>query len=440
LVESSLYNVPPGAVVTSALVFAMLRHLDIFTPAQRLTLAAATALVLVTGALEAAGAPNVALFVLAALGLAALAALVGEAVEQVGARLGPGPTGLLQSSIGNLPELLVGIFALRAGLTAVVQAALIGSVLGNVLLVLGIAFLTGGARHGAQRFDPEAPRMLVTLLTLAAGATLVPTLASRLETPAAHHTAALSDITAVVLLLVYLASIPFWLSGGPHPVPPAERGPLGPTASAASTSPLPARPQPGRGAARAEGTAGHATEGTTAPATEGTTAPGRAAAATSSPRRGAPWPLGPAVAVLAAAGVASGVVSDWFVSSLTPATKSLGISPVFTGLVIVAIASNAVENVAGIRFAWKARPDYAISTILNSPLQITLLLTPVLVLISPLIGPAHLTLVFPPLLVVALAVAVVVVGVVVYDGEYSWLEGVALIALYVVVGAAFWWG
>jgi Ca2+:H+ antiporter len=94
--------------------------------------------------------------------------------------------------------------------------------------------------------------------------------------------------------------------------------------------------------------------------------------------------------------VASGAVSDWFVTALTPATRTLGISPMFTGLVIVALASNAVENAAGIRFAWKARPDYAISTILNSPLQITLLLTPVLVLVSPLIGPAHLTLVFPP--------------------------------------------
>jgi Ca2+:H+ antiporter len=152
------------------------------------------------------------------------------------------------------------------------------------------------------------------------------------------------------------------------------------------------------------------------------------------------WPVGLALGVLAGAGLASGAVSDWFVTALTPATRSLGISPMFTGLVIVALASNAVENAAGIRFAWKARPDYAISTILSSPLQITLLLTPVLVLISPLLGPAHLTLVFPPLLVVALAVAVVVVAIVVYDGEYSWLEGVALIALYVIVAAALWWG
>lgn len=340
-------------------------------------LIAAGVLVAATVGAKEAGAPGAAVFGLSALALALLAALVGASIEQVGERLGPGPTGLLQSSLGNLPELLVGIFALRAGLTSVVQAALVGSVLSNVLLVLGIAFLSGGVRHGTQRFSPEAPRMLVTLLTLAVASMLVPTLASRLDTPAVHHSAALSDATAAVLLVVYAASIPFWLGGGPEPHEQSER------------------------------------------------------------RRGR---LGAAVVVLAGASIASGFVSDWFVSSLTPATRSLHISQVFTGLVIIAIASNAVENVAGIRFAWRARPDYAISAILNSPLQVTLLLTPLLVLVSPVIGPAHLTLVFSPLLIAAVAIAVVVVTVVVYDGEYSWLEGVALIALYALSAAAFWWG
>ena len=106
----------------------------------------------------------------------------------------------------------------------------------------------------------------------------------------------------------------------------------------------------------------------------------------------------------------------------------------------MAIASNAVENFAGVRFAWKARSDYAVSTILNSPLQIALFLTPVLVLASAFFGTSQLTLVFPPLLVAALAVAVIVAVVVIYDGEYSWLEGVALIALYVIIATAFWWG
>jgi Ca2+:H+ antiporter len=351
--------------------------------------------------MAAASAPDVARFIVSACALAFLAALVGGSIEQIGERLGPGPTGLLQSSIGNLPELLVAIFALRSGLTTVVQAALVGSVLGTLLLVLGAAFLSGGLRHGDQSFRPEAPRML----TLAVGAALVPTLAARLDTPAVHHTAALSDVTAVVLLLVYIASIPFWLRGGPGQLQTHAKA----TVPSGDTGPI--------------------------VATEAGSLPG----SFTGPSAGC-WSLRMAITILAVAGVASGFVSDWFVSSLIPATHSLGISPVFTGLVIVALASNAVENAAGIRFAWKARPDLAISTILNSPLQITLFLIPVLVLVSPVIGPAHLTLVFPPLLVAALAVGVVVVGVVVYDGEYSWMEGVALVALYVIVATAFWWG
>lgn len=355
---------------------------------QKQAIGAAVALSAASAVLQVVSSAQVVRFIVSAMALAALAVLVGQAIEQVGEHLGPGPTGLLQSSLGNLPELLVGVFALRAGLTSVVQAALVGSVLGNVLLVLGIAFVSGGIRHGPQRFRPEAPRMLITLLTLAVAAMLVPTLAVRLDTPAVHHAGALSDIAAVVLLLVYLASIPFWLAGGPG----HSHGP------------------------------------------DHQSAPDRAERGTAS------WPIGLAIGVLAGAAVASALVSDWFVAALTPATRSMGISPVFTGLVIVAIASNAVENVAGIRFAWKARPDYAISTILNSPLQVALFLTPVLVLLSPVLGPAHLTLVLPSLLLAAIAVAVLVVAVVIYDGEYSWLEGVALLALYALIAAAFWWG
>ncbi len=404
----------PDVAVTSAQVDDMPSTTDALGTSQRLAIAGAGIFTAASGVMDAASAPDVARFIVSACALAFLAALVGESIEQIGERLDPGPTGLLQSSIGNLPELLVAIFALRSGLTTVVQAALVGSVLGTLLLVLGAAFLSGGLRHGDQMFRPEAPRMLVTLLTLAVGAALVPTLAARLDTPAVHHTAALSDVTAVILLLVYVASIPFWLRGGPDQYQP----------SAETSAPQIAT----------------ATAVATAVATPAEAAERRALARSAMQTAAGGWSLSTAIAVLAAAGVASGFVSDWFVSSLIPATRSLGISPVFTGLVIVAIASNAVENAAGIRFAWKARPDLAVSTILNSPLQITLFLMPVLVLVSPIIGPAHLTLVFPPLLVAALALGVVVVGVVVYDGEYSWLEGVALIALYVIIATAFWWG
>src|SRR5205085_4351820 len=126
-------------------------------------------------------------FVMSAAALALLAALVGEATDQVGARLGPGATGVLQSALGNLPELFVGIFALRAGLINVIQAALVGSILGNSLFVLGLAFFLGGLRHGTQRFGSGSPRMIANLTLLAVGALAVPTLVFGLHTPAAGH-------------------------------------------------------------------------------------------------------------------------------------------------------------------------------------------------------------------------------------------------------------
>lgn len=345
----------------------------------RLTLIGAAALTAAAGGAVAAGAGAVTRFVIAGLALAALAAVVGQSIEQVGERLGPGPTGLLQSTLGNLPELFVGLFALHRGLTGVVRAALVGSVLGNAVLVLGIAFVAGGLRHGTQRFDAEAPRLNASLLLLVVAALLVPTLAFHLGTPAAAHSEALSDDLAVILLIVYALSVPYNLRRRTEPAPIATGGDQ-------------------------------------------------------------PWPLPLSVVVLALGSLGAAVASDWFVNPLQQATKSLGLSQTFTGLVVVAIASNAVENAVGVRFALKAKPEYAVSTTLNSPLQVALLLTPVLVLVSQAVGPAKLTLVFPPLLVAALAISATVVTVVIYDGEYTWIEGVALIGLYCILVAAFWWG
>ena len=355
-------------------------------PTLRNSLLVAAALVAGAGLTEATGAPATARFAVSALALACLAAVVGEAIEAIGERVGPGGTGLLQSSVGNLPELLVGIFALRRGLVRVVQAALVGSVLGNLLLVAGVAFVVGGLRHGTQRFEPEEPRLYGSLLLVAVGALVVPTLAHHLDTPAARHSRALSEIDAVVLLALYAASALYLLRSG--------RGRRDPGAHAAGTLPA----------------------------------------------RDGGVPLFAAIGVLVAAGAGAAVVSDWFVGALEPATRALGISPVFTGLVIVAIASNAVENAVSVRFAFRAQPAYALATTLASPLQIALLLTPVLVLVSGAVGPTPLTLVFPPLLVAALAIGTLVVVVVVYDGEYTWIEGIALVGLYAMVAAAFWWG
>jgi Ca2+:H+ antiporter len=326
-------------------------------------------------------------FVVAGLALAALAAVIGQAIEAVGEHLGAGATGLLQSTLGNLPEFFVSIFALNNGLDQVVRAALVGSILGNAVLVLGCAFVAGGLRHGPQRFDPTESRLYGSLLLVAVAALLVPTLAHHLDTPAAAHTTVLSDLCAGVLLFIYACSVPFTLRLSSKTAPaPSEAVPSGP----------------------------------------GTSPPGP--------------PLRLSLILLLAASAAAAVVSDWFVNALEPAIRTLGLNQTFTGLVVVAIASNAVEHAVGVRFALKAKPDYAMSTTLSSPLQVALLLIPLLVLVSNFVGPTPLTLVFPALLVTALGVATLVVVTVVYDGEYTWIEGVALIGLYVMLAAAFWWG
>jgi Ca2+:H+ antiporter len=143
--------------------------------------------------------------------------------------------------------------------------------------------------------------------------------------------------------------------------------------------------------------------------------------------------------MLAIAGVGAAFVSDWFVAALTPAIDVLHLSQAFAGLVIVAIASNAVENVVGIQLAAKNKSDYALSVILQSPIQIALVLAPVLVLVAPLVG-ASFTLVLSPLLIAVLALSVIVTVVVVFDGESTWLEGVTLVALYGICATAFFWG
>ena len=338
-----------------------------------------------TGILDAKPVGTVLPFAVAALALAALATLVGRCVDALGDRLGAGATGVVQSALGNLPELFVCIFALRAGLVDVVRAAIVGSVLSNVLLVLGLAFVVGGLKHGTQRFDAERARSTGLLLLLAVAALLLPALTSSLHTPARGHELALSRVTAVALLVVFALSLPAALSRGQG-----------------ESTPEQAAEQDADGTVRQ-------------------------------------WPLWLSIGLLAVAGVGAAFVSDWFVTALTPAIGALHLSQTFAGLVIVAIAGNAVENVVGIQLAGRNRPDYALSVILQSPLQIVLVLAPVLVLIAPLVG-ASFTLVLSPLLIAVLVIAVLVTVVVTFDAESTWLEGVALLALYLVMGTAFFWG
>ena len=356
----------------------MLRYFETRT---RIIILVAVGASLATLLLRLGGAAAVTTFGASAIGLAGLAVLVGEGTEQLAHRLGPRATGVIQSALGNLPELFIGIFALRAGLLDVIRAALVGSILANTLLVLGLAFLVGGLRHGPQKFGTDQTKMMSTLLVLATAAIAIPTIATSPGGPAHGRETELSVVVSIVLLVVFAATIPFSIGARPGVGSLEGSDPSEPT-----------------------------------------------------------WPLALAAGTLMAAGVGAAFVSDWFVDALKPAMASLGMSESFAGLVVVAIAGNAVENVVGVQAMLRNKGDLAISVILNSSLQVALALAPVLVLLSLVLGGATLTLVVSPLLVAALALTAVLTALVVMDGESTWLEGLALIGLYVILAASVWWG
>jgi Ca2+:H+ antiporter len=334
----------------------------------------AVMLVGITAACNFGGAPHVVTFIVAAITLAALARQVGTATEQLGARLGSGAAGVVQSALGNLPELFIALFALHAGLFNVVQSALVGSVLANSVLVLGIAFTVGGIKNGTQRFDSDRARMISTLALVAAATMAIPSLAHEFHTPAAPHGQALSLICAGVLLVIFLLTLPSFL--------------------------------------RSTGDETH------------------------EPAR---WSPAVTAIVLGLAGLAAAFTADWFISALTPALHTLHMSQDFAGLVVVAIAGNAVENVVGVQLAARNRPDFAISVIMNSSLQVSLGLTPLLVFVSLLFA-THLTLVFPTLLALTLVISSILGAFVVNDGRSTWQEGAVLVGFYVVIASSFWWG
>ena len=345
----------------------------------KIILGLAVVLGVLAGLADVLGWASVLAFVLSAGAVCVLASLVGRSVEQLGDRFGPGATGVLQSALGNLPELFICIFSLKAGLVDVVRAALVGSILANLLLVLGLAFLVGGLRHGTQQLGSERARTIVVLMLLSVSAMAVPSFTRFIDSPVGHHEKTFSVIVSVILLALFALSLPYSLRRSPDAQPVEHAEP---------------------------------------------------------PR----WPVGLAVGLLAAAGIAAAFVSDWFVTALQPAMDSLHVNQTFAGLVVVAIAGNAIENVVGVQLALANQSEYAFSVILNSPLQIALVLAPVLVLVSQVFGLATLTLVFSPQLVVVLMLSIILAAFIAVDGESTWLEGASLIALYGVVASSFWWG
>jgi Ca2+:H+ antiporter len=333
------------------------------------------------------GLPPLVRFAVAVIALAGGAVAVGEATERLSRRLSPAATGVVQSVLGNLPELFLAIFALQAGLLEVVAAALVGSVLGNALFVLGLATLVGGLRNGKLTFSAAANRLYATELLLGVAALTVPFLATQPGAPDFGHAEELSAVVAIVLLVLFAVSVPISI----------------------------------RLSTEAPATKPHIPDDDEA-------------------HPDVPPPLAQTLALLGVSAASAAFVADWFVEALEPAMATLGMSEAFAGLIVVAIASNAVENLAGVTSAAKGKGDLAMSLILNSALQIVLFLTPVIVLLSFFVAPVPLTLILSPLLLGTLAVSVLLVVFIVTDGEANAFEGAMLLGLYAIVAAAVWWG
>lgn len=329
--------------------------------------------------LRVSGGGDVAIFVTSALAIIPLAGLIGQATEAIAARTGPQIGGLLNATLGNAAELIITIFALRAGLMELVRASIIGSVLGNLLLVMGLAIFLGGLKHGIQSFDRRHAMMNATLLILAFMALAIPSLfdATFVESRAFASELLLSEGIALILILLYGAHIAYaLLNPGAH------------TEDAALHA--------------------HAPQ----------------------------WPARMAFGVLAAATVGIVFMSEFLVGTVEPVVAELGWSELFVGVIIVPIIGNVAEHLVAVQVALKNRMELSMGIALGSSLQVALFVAPVLVFIS-LLFEEKLILAFSLPEVIALAAASYVASLVAEDGESNWYEGLMLLGVYLIIGLAF---
>jgi Ca2+:H+ antiporter len=336
--------------------------------------------------LDLVGAPATVIFFVAALGLIPPAALMGDATEELAARSGPGVGGILNVTFGNAPELIVALFALGAGLHEVVKASLIGSVIGNILLVLGASMLVGGLQQGPQRFSTSAVRLQTRMLLIAGAAPLALAafaLASGESLPTVHAERVsfggtvelVSAIVCGLLILGYALSL---------------------RASLREYQRL------------AEIEEEH----------EG-------------------WSVRRSVAMLAIAGVLVGLMSEILVGSIAAASETIGLSEFFIGAVVVAIVGNAAEHWVAVLVAAKNQMDLAVSIAIGSSAQVALLVAPLLVLASFAIGPGTMPLVLNAYELAALGLSVLLAAWFTRDGRTTWQEGLQLLVLYLALALTF---
>jgi Ca2+:H+ antiporter len=375
-------------------------------------------------------------FSLATVSLAGLAHIVSVGVEQVGERMGAGIAGFMQATLGNLPELFLVVFALREGEAVVAQSTVIGSIFSNALLVLGLVIVVGSrvAKDGVMRFRHRLPNDTATLLIATTFIIVIVGLSLATHDPASTHVKTVSTIAAIGLLVVYL----FWVVPYIRSDMAAGEAPDG--AVAAQAGSLAGRDPGGVAVIGGRGGDGHDVVAVPARAGVATAehlggAPpggGPPAAAAADDEHGARVPLLVSVALLAFGGVGAAFVSDWFVTALAPTVDQLGISRAFAGLVIAAIAGNAVENITAVILATKGQADLAISVVKNSVGQMAAFMWPALVLISLPLS-TRLTFSLAPVYIGALLVTALAMWQITGDGEAVAFEGLALIAIYLTL-------
>jgi Ca2+:H+ antiporter len=339
--------------------------------------------------LDALSASDTLIFIASALGIIPTAALMGRATEELAARSGPGVGGFLNVTFGNAPELIIALFALGNGLHELVKATLIGSVIGNILLVLGAAMLVGGLGRERQRFNPTMVGVQSSMLLVAGAAFVMPAI---LQLAGGHGLPSvgpelfsfgsgvevLSGLLAGVLIVIYLSGLLFSFR--------THREDFNPEYEQGDTW---------------------------------------------------GWTVRTSVVILAVAGVAVGLMSEILVHSIAAASEGLGLSEFFIGAIVVAIVGNAAEHWVAVLVARKDKMDLSINIAVGSGAQVALFVTPVLVLAAFLIGPGPMPLVFNGYELGAMVLAVLIAQWVTHEGESTWLEGVQLLAVYVILAIVF---
>jgi len=319
------------------------------------------------------------LFVLACVAIIPLAGLLGLATEKLSARVGEGIGGFLNVTLGNAAELIIALVALRAGMLDVVKASLTGSIIGNLLLVLGAAFLAGGLRHRVQTFATVGVRLQVGMMALAALAILVPSIFVMSGIgELAQRSVGFSVVVSGLLLAVYVLSLVFTL--GTH-------------------ADLFRGPEP----------AGDSVE------------------------HGMPWTLSLAIGVLAVVTLLIVWMSEILVGTVEHASAALGLSNLFVGVVVIAVVGSAAEHSTAVLFAMRNRMEVSLSIAIGSSTQVALFLAPLLVLLSLVMAPAPMSLAFAGVEVFLVLAATFVASILIVDGKSTWFTGVQLIAMYLVM-------